>query len=164
LRRFYSKHAGPAIQKLLEATAADAADRHTLDGEVDMCRALTLKALANFEVVCLQEKNNPSPKLKMAVLESVRDCISHTAQVVNASANARSKATTVVTPEDVEYLVDQIVLAVTEATKDHPELAERIVAEVRKVRLPQRTGSAEATAEEVVDAVSAMKRSLRRVS
>lgn len=145
VRGYYSQNAGPRLRQVLEELrTAPPEERMSLADEIDLARMLTERHVRIFEATCVGEQSDKaSDELKAAAIAGLRRALSHVSDMVTKAAKVRALHDGTVDAEGVDYIVAQVVKIVEDEIRDKdPSMADRVVARMEQIRLPQNTRTA----------------------
>lgn len=162
---FYSKFAGPTLrQRLLELEKLETDQRFDVSEEVDLARVIAERAVRLFEKICLEPTNGNGrvapPEMKIAATVAARDAMTHVTQVVERAVKLRHMNGAYVSVESIDFVVAQVCGTIAKIVEPKDaELAAELAKAVREIRLPRRSetrAAAQASAQEVREALLAM--------
>ena len=137
----YSRRAGQKLKALLEGAAA--ADRASLEEEVDLSRVLCDRAVRTFEKLCIDEvpdtlKDKPGKlaSMRAKATSQLRQALSHVSSMVLSHRKVVSE--TALDAHAAEYVVAQVV-KILEERLDDQDLMETIVHDLEALKVPAPT-------------------------
>lgn len=123
-------------------------ERHSLEEEIDVSRALAERAIETFDKVCVQGADSTSSQAKALAIQIARDAMTHVADVVIKAAKVRAVSREVV---DVE-LLDYVMRETTRVLEKHltgvsRDVIDAVLHDLRAIELPDRSTSKAGRAE-----------------
>lgn len=167
-RRWYSKHAGAALQaKLDEMRNAPPDERISLESEIDMARVLALQSVAIFDKVCVQGETGTADAETARTMNAqatiaCRDAMSFVAGIIDKAARVRASSSGTVDLELMGYLVHQVQAVIERhivPLEGGHALCDKITADLNAIKLPDKqhhSATAEERAIEIREALHAM--------
>lgn len=131
----YLKNAGPTLMGLISKASDRVADRHNLDDEIDLARAVAIQAtdMLTITLEAPQAKENH----KLIAAKIVQDAIDHVTRTVTASAKIKLLEEGAVELKTVQWVVAEVARAIDETVRQvQPELAEQLIKRIANIKLP----------------------------
>jgi len=140
LAGLYSRRAKKRLAALLEDAAA--ADRASLEEEVDLSRVLCARAVKTFEAVCLEEPQVEDKaklaRMRATATSTLRSALSHVGSMVQAHRKVVSE--TALDARAADYVVAQVVKILQERVADD-DLRLAIVQDLEELKVPSKVVS-----------------------
>lgn len=162
----YTKGLGETLAgRLAELQSEKPQQRHSLEEEVDVARAIAERALLTFDQVCIREADKASVTAKSLVVQMAREAMTHVSDVVLKAAKVRSISREVVDVELLGWLtreVEKILSRRFETGAVPRDVIDGVLEELRSIELPERTSSkaGRAEASQIVAAMVEMDTSI----
>lgn len=158
----YSRGLGDTLAgRLAELQSEKPQQRHSLEEEVDVARAIAERALSTFDQVCVREADKASAAAKSLTIQMARDAMTHVSDVVLKAAKVRAISREVVDVELLGWLTREVEKILTRRFENGAvprDVVDGILEEMRAIELPERTSSkaGRAEAQQIVAALAEM--------
>lgn len=139
---WYGRQAGSKLREALDEMRRDGGELHDLSEELVAARLLCERSFVLFERSCLgPDAEKISMDLRALATAQARESLSHVAALVERSAKVRALSTSVIQPEDIQLIADEMVattLRVLRAAGVSEQVQDDVSKAVADMPLPKR--------------------------